>query len=110
MVNCVDDPRPALEPVSNRRRPRQPLLSDHPSLPEPRTELPATDEASGHGEIQPSASDEVAKDGVSHTFAHKRKGIFLAAYRETGLIAVAARIAGVARRTHYDWLENDPAC
>jgi hypothetical protein len=32
---------------------------------------------------------------------------FLAAYAECGIIADAARAAGIGRRSHYDWLQND---
>jgi hypothetical protein len=34
---------------------------------------------------------------------------FLRAYAETGNISAAAVLASVGRRTHYDWLQADPA-
>jgi hypothetical protein len=34
---------------------------------------------------------------------------FLAAYGKLGNVALAAEIAKIDRRTHYDWLKNDPA-
>jgi len=36
-----------------------------------------------------------------------RKRAFLDAYAETGNISRAAAIAGIGRRTHYDWLKAD---
>ncbi len=46
--------------------------------------------------------------GTSHKIARGKKGAFIAAFIETGRVSTAARIVGVARRTHYDWLANDP--
>jgi len=37
----------------------------------------------------------------------QRKKLFLAAYREVGIITKAAEVAGISRRTHYKWLEAD---
>jgi hypothetical protein len=39
---------------------------------------------------------------------HQRQGAFLDALRLCGNIAEAARIAGCNRRSHYDWLRQDP--
>jgi hypothetical protein len=39
----------------------------------------------------------------------RNKRTFLEAYAQTGNVSAAAKLAGVGRRTHYDWLENDEA-
>lgn len=36
------------------------------------------------------------------------QGAFLAAYAQTGNITAAAKAAGIARQSHYDWLAADP--
>src|SRR5215510_13012940 len=46
---------------------------------------------------------------ASHKISHVKKRAFLAAYGKMGNVALAAEIAKVDRRTHYDWLKNDPA-
>lgn len=38
---------------------------------------------------------------------HPKKRAFLAAYSECGTITRAAEIAGIERKTHYDWLKAD---
>jgi hypothetical protein len=43
-----------------------------------------------------------------HTIAHPKKRAFLVAYLECGHIGQAAAAAEIARRTHYDWLADDP--
>ena len=43
----------------------------------------------------------------SDAIVHPKKAAFLAAYREMGNIAGAARAAEVGRQTHYEWL-GDP--
>ena len=40
--------------------------------------------------------------------AHPKKDAFLAAYAQCGNVTTAAKAAGCARRTHYDWLKEDP--
>ena len=41
--------------------------------------------------------------------SHPKKEAFIQYYRETrGHISDCARAVGVARRTYYDWLDNDP--
>lgn len=46
---------------------------------------------------------------VSRTATTARnKAAFLAAYSECGRIQEATKASGVADRTHYDWMENDP--
>ncbi len=42
-----------------------------------------------------------------HEIAHIKKKMFLAAYCEVGTVTKAAKIAGITRHTHYDWLAND---
>jgi len=37
-----------------------------------------------------------------------KQAAFLAAYRESGSVTVAAKAAKIHRRTHYDWLEHEP--
>ena len=37
------------------------------------------------------------------------KAAFLEAYRSTCNVTLAANLTGIARRTHYDWLEHDAA-
>lgn len=46
--------------------------------------------------------------GKSHKIRHRKKRAFLAAHSEVGNITQAAEIAGIDRRTHYDWMESDP--
>lgn len=46
---------------------------------------------------------------VSHRVSHPKKRSFLAAYAENGNISQSAAIAGIPRRTHYDWLAADPS-
>jgi hypothetical protein len=110
MVDGIDDTPEVLTLLGGRQQQEQRrFLPDGPSDPESGAELLAADRPVDCDDIGLSASEEADEERISHTFAHRSKGAFLAAYKETGLIAVAARIVGVARRTHYDWLENDPA-
>ncbi len=37
-----------------------------------------------------------------------RQDRFLSAYRECAVVSYAAAAAGIGRRTHYNWLNNDP--
>ena len=37
--------------------------------------------------------------------AHPQKRAFLVAFRETGNVCLACKVAGVGRQTHYDWME-----
>jgi hypothetical protein len=46
---------------------------------------------------------------ASHGIAHPKKRAFLAALAQLGNVTAAAEHVGVARRTHYDWLEGDDA-
>jgi hypothetical protein len=43
---------------------------------------------------------------TAHNTARQKKA-FLSAYSESGNVTAAAMIAGVGRRTHYDWLDSD---
>lgn len=43
---------------------------------------------------------------TARTTQHK-KNLFLQAYVETGTITHAAQAAGIGRRTHYNWLDED---
>lgn len=45
----------------------------------------------------------------SYNIAHPKKRAFLATYAQVGNIRHACLAVGIARRTHYDWLETDPA-
>jgi hypothetical protein len=45
----------------------------------------------------------------SDEIEHLKKRAFLAAYETLGNISRAARSAEIARGTHYDWMEKDPA-
>lgn len=45
---------------------------------------------------------------ASHTISHRKKRAFLAAFAECGNVTEAADSVGIHRRTHYDWLANDP--
>jgi len=45
----------------------------------------------------------------SHAISHPKKRALLAAFAETGNITRSAELAGIDRRTHYDWLAADPA-
>jgi hypothetical protein len=38
----------------------------------------------------------------------KKQRAFLTAYATCGVISRAAEAAGIARQTHYDWMNNDP--
>lgn len=38
----------------------------------------------------------------------QKKGAFLAAYAEMGVVTYSANAAGISRQTHYTWLESDP--
>jgi hypothetical protein len=39
---------------------------------------------------------------------HPKKRVLLKAYAKSGSIEQAAKVAGVHRLTHYDWMKNDP--
>lgn len=39
--------------------------------------------------------------------AHPEKAAFLAAYEQNCSVVKSAKVAGIARRTHYDWMAND---
>lgn len=41
--------------------------------------------------------------------AQAKKALFLATFAKQGNISGAARVAGIGRRTVYDWLHSDPA-
>lgn len=45
---------------------------------------------------------------VALKIAHPKKRAFLAAYSRCINISEAAKRAKIDRRTHYDWMENDP--
>ncbi len=50
----------------------------------------------------------------AHTLAHGKKkeklqAAFLTAFRESCTVTQAAKQAGIARRTHYNWLKADPS-
>lgn len=38
-----------------------------------------------------------------------KQKLFLEAYRECGVVGTACRVAGVNRRTFYEWCDRDPA-
>ena len=46
--------------------------------------------------------------GVRQVAAQAKKKLFLNDLARNGNISNAAKRAGVVRRTHYDWLDNDP--
>jgi hypothetical protein len=56
-----------------------------------------------HGDRPASAAVEAMPNGLRHP---KRRA-FLAAYCEVGNVSEAAKIAGVNRLAHYDWLHRD---
>jgi hypothetical protein len=45
---------------------------------------------------------------MSTSVPQRKKKAFLAAMAETGNISAAAKIAGIDRHSHYDWLKDDP--
>lgn len=47
------------------------------------------------------------KRGKSARTAHSKKERFLSAYEKFGNVCTAAKVAGIGRRTHYDWLADD---
>jgi hypothetical protein len=49
----------------------------------------------------------MAKKTKAHDSSLLKKR-FLEAFRQTGNITQAAALAGMDRKTHYDWLEKDP--
>lgn len=51
----------------------------------------------------------MAKGAVADARTQAKKLAFLTAFAELGTITHAARAAGIERRSHYDWLESDPA-
>ena len=53
---------------------------------------------------EPQNSHEIAH---GHARTRARQGAFLAAYEQLCHIAKAAAAAGIAIRTHYDWMEKD---
>lgn len=56
---------------------------------------------------QPKKNGEITLRGAPKTIAAKRK--FLSAYANCGgVILAAAKLSGIDRGTHYDWLESDP--
>jgi hypothetical protein len=56
-----------------------------------------------HGDRPALAAVEAMPNGLRHP---KRRA-FLAAYCEVGNVSEAAKIAGVNRLAHYDWLQRD---
>lgn len=46
-------------------------------------------------------------DDALHIKAEKQRA-FLSRFRECGIVTRAAAAVGIARQTHYDWLEEDP--
>jgi hypothetical protein len=44
----------------------------------------------------------------SNKSPHPKKAAFLAAYASVATISHAAKLVGIDRSTHYDWLEKDP--
>jgi hypothetical protein len=49
-----------------------------------------------------------AKTTPSDTQRHPKKKAFLAAFAQQGNVKGACEAAGIARCTHYAWLESDP--
>lgn len=50
----------------------------------------------------------VENEEPQHNIAHAGKRAFLKAFSETGNVKRSCYSAGIHRRTHYAWLENDP--
>lgn len=48
-----------------------------------------------------------AVEALPNGIRHPKKRAFLAAYARTGNVSEAARIAGVNRMSHYNWLADD---
>src|ERR1700735_2042298 len=46
---------------------------------------------------------------TSPKISHPKKRAFLSAFSRCGSISKAAKRAQIDRRTHYDWLHDDPA-
>lgn len=44
----------------------------------------------------------------SHEIPHPKKVAFLTAYSTVATISHAAKLVGIDRSTHYDWLDTDP--
>ena len=48
----------------------------------------------------------VDSNGKLDTFAHLKKGAFLAAFVTCGTVSQAADLAGISRSSHYNWLND----
>jgi hypothetical protein len=57
--------------------------------------------------VEPHAETPAVQPAQECTPKKGRKGAFLDAYSVTCTISRAAALAGVARRTHYNWLASD---
>lgn len=44
----------------------------------------------------------------SQNFTLKKQAMLEALEKSLGVVTTACQIVGISRRTHYDWLENDP--
>ena len=51
---------------------------------------------------------QMGETGSSNVIKQPNKRAFLAAISETGNITGASKISGIARKTHYDWMQSDP--
>lgn len=65
------------------------------------------------GEVE--ISTNVAWDGVkesesdfSHVSHKKKRAMLVALKKSLGIVSTAAKISGVCRRNHYDWMASDP--
>lgn len=110
-ARCSDHPRQPARPAAPR-----PELQRAPAPPERAGPAPA---AVVHCTGTTKAGAECRNGAVTgtdpprcrlhpaHNSAHPRRIAFLAAYAELGNVSDACEVAGVGRRTHYDWLDAD---
>lgn len=58
-------------------------------------------------ETQPTDAQNLTVTAREDTPRRMHQGAFLAAYAQSARISKAAEAAGIARRTHYDWVDSD---
>ncbi len=67
-------------------------------------EVPHDDDDGVSAEL---AEATAAVEALPNGIRHPKKRAFLAAYCTTGNVSEAARLAGINRLSHYDWLHSD---
>jgi hypothetical protein len=62
----------------------------------------------GKGAKKPAKGGTARRTSPRARVEQAKRDAFLAAFAQTGVVLTAAELAGIGRRTHYNWLDEDP--